>query len=75
MLDLDFCEIRSFIIYTTSLLGTGLLYLSLCSSVQIFDLSQYYAHVENLCLNFDCFIRVYSLVSDFYLMTVLLEYI
>ena len=25
--------------------------------------AQYYAHVKDLCLNFDCFIRVYSLVS------------
>ena len=23
--------------------------------------AQYYAHVKDLCLNFDCFIRVYSL--------------
>ena len=46
-------------------LGTSLLCLflpiMLCSGAQIFDLL--YAHVKDLCLNFDCFIRVYSLVS------------
>ena len=26
--------------------------------------AQYYARVKDLCLNFDCFIRVYSLVSQ-----------
>ena len=35
----------------------------LCSGAQIFDLLYNYAHVKDLCLNFDCFIRVYSLVS------------
>ena len=35
--------------------------------------AQYYAHVKELCLKSDCFIRVYSLVPN--MMSVLLEYI
>ena len=39
----------------------------LCCSAQIF--TQYYPHVKELCLKFDCSIRVFNMLS------VLLEYI
>ena len=36
--------------------------------------AQYYAHAKDLCLEFDCFIRVYSL-QIIIIVYVLLEYI
>ena len=56
------------ILFLALLIGTGLLCLFfylLCYAAVLKILTyyaQYYAHVKELCLKFDCSIRVYSLV-------------
>ena len=44
-----------------------LIFYLLCYAAMLTYYAQYYAHVKELCLKSDCFIRVYSLVPKNYL--------
>ena len=57
---------QSHLVVTPTDVGTSLLCLLLCYALVLKILTyyaQYYAHVKDLCLNFDCFIRIYSLIK------------